>query len=61
MWIWAVSSFLVARWVYGFVPVSVKGDAEVALPNGKRVVVEKTGDGYGDVKADVKDDARDGY
>ena len=28
VWIWAVSSFLVARWVYNVVPVNVRGKAE---------------------------------
>jgi len=41
IWIWAVSSFLVARWVYNVVPVNVRGKAEVGLPNGKKGVVEK--------------------
>jgi hypothetical protein len=45
VWVWAVSSFVVARWVYGFVPVSVRGRAEAGLPNGKREVVEKKEDG----------------
>merc|ERR1712093_972733 len=54
VWVWAVSSFLVARWVYNVVPVSVKGRTEVALPNGKVAVVEKTGEGYGDVKGEVR-------
>jgi len=45
---------LVARWVYNVVPVSVKGRTEVALPNGKVAVVEKTGEGYGDVKGEVR-------
>lgn len=40
--------------MYNAVPVSVKGNTEVALPNGKKVVVEKTEEGYGDVKAEVK-------
>ncbi|PVH87019.1 hypothetical protein DL98DRAFT_526323 [Cadophora sp. DSE1049] len=54
VWIWAVSSFLIARWVYNVVPVSVRGRTEVALPNGKTAVVEKTGEGYGDVKGEVR-------
>jgi len=41
VWIWAVSSFLVARWVYNVVPVNVRGKAEMGLPNGKKVVVNK--------------------
>jgi hypothetical protein len=54
LWVWAVGSFLLARWVYGMVPLSVKGGMEVAMPNGKTVVVNKSGDGYGDVEAKVK-------
>ncbi|KAI6708991.1 hypothetical protein JHW43_008485 [Diplocarpon mali] len=52
--IWAVSSVLLARWLYNAVPVSVKGRAEVALPNGKTDDVEETGEGYEDVKGEVK-------
>ncbi|KAL2074610.1 hypothetical protein VTL71DRAFT_8388 [Oculimacula yallundae] len=54
VWVWAVSSFLVARWVYNTVPVSVSGRTEVALPNGRTAVVEKTGEGFGDFKGEVK-------
>jgi len=39
VWIWAVSSFVVVRWVYNFVPVNGKGKVE--LVNGKVVSVEK--------------------
>ncbi|PBP28765.1 hypothetical protein BUE80_DR000237 [Diplocarpon rosae] len=52
--IWAVSSVLLARWLYNAVAVRVKGRTEVALPNGKTADAEKTGEGYGDVKGDVK-------
>lgn len=54
VWVWAVSSFLIARWVYNIVPVNVRGRTEVGLPNGKTAVVEKTGEGYGDVKGEVR-------
>jgi len=54
VFIWAVSSFLVARWIYNIVPVNVKGKGELALPNGKKAVVTKTGEGYGDFNADIK-------
>jgi hypothetical protein len=54
VWIWAVSSFLVTRWAYNMIPLSVRGGMEVDMPNGKTVVVNKTGDGYGDVEAKVK-------
>lgn len=53
VWIWAVSSFLVARWLYNIIPLNVRGAAEVDMPNGKTVAVKKTGEGYGDVKAKV--------
>jgi hypothetical protein len=36
------------------IPLSVTGGVEVDMPNGKTVVVNKTGDGYGDVEAKVK-------
>lgn len=55
VWIWAVTSFLVARWLYNIVPINVKGHAEAQMPNGKKIVVHKTGEGYGDVKGEVKD------
>ncbi len=47
VWIWAVSSFLVSRWAYNMIPLSVRGGMAVDMPNGKTVVVNKTGDGYG--------------
>lgn len=50
-----MSSFLIARWVYNIVPINVRGKTEVALPNGKRAVVTKTGEGYGDFKGEVRD------
>jgi len=34
----AVSSFLIARWIYNIVPINVRGKAEVGLPNGKKAV-----------------------
>ena len=55
VWIWAVSSFLIARWVYNFVPINVKGRTEISLPNGKKAVVTKSGEGYGDFKGEVKE------
>jgi hypothetical protein len=54
VWIWAVTSFLVARWIYNIVPINVRGKAEAKIPNGK-VVVSKSGEGYGDVKGEVED------
>ena len=54
VWAWAVGSFLLARWVYSIIPLSAKGKAEVGYLNGnKKVVAAKTGEGYGDVKAEV--------
>ncbi|ESZ93156.1 hypothetical protein SBOR_6435 [Sclerotinia borealis F-4128] len=40
IWVWAVSSWIVARWLYGFVPVT-KGSGEIRLQDGKRMVVKK--------------------
>lgn len=53
-WIWALSSFVIARWVYNAVPISVKGNTEIALPRGNKVVVNKSGEGFGNVKGDVR-------
>lgn len=36
-------------------PVRVRGTTEVQLPNGKKAVIDKSGDGYGDFKGEVKD------
>jgi len=50
-----VSSFLIARWIYNILPINVKGKAEVGLPNGKKAVFDKSGEGYGDVGGEVRD------
>jgi hypothetical protein len=57
VWVWAVSSFVIARWVYNVVPVNMRGKAEVGMPSGKNVVINKNGYGYGDgyVKGEVVD------
>src|SRR6202012_5948959 len=55
VWIWAVTSFLVARWVYNVVPVNVRVRTEVGLPNGKKVVINKN-DGWrdnGEIKSEI--------
>jgi hypothetical protein len=52
-----VTSFLFARWVYNVFPVNVRGTAEMGLPNGKKVVVNKS-DGWmdnGGIKGEVVD------
>lgn len=54
IWAWAIGSFVVAKWLYSIIPVSVRGKAAVDMPNGKTLKVKKTGDGYGDVKAEVE-------
>jgi membrane protein implicated in regulation of membrane protease activity len=54
VWIWLVSSFLIARWVYNVVPINVRGKTEVGLPNGRKAVVTKSGEGYGDLDGEVK-------
>lgn len=53
VWMWAVGSYLVARWAYAKIPVNVRGDMAVEMPNGKTMTVNKTGNGYGDVEARV--------
>ncbi|CZR54282.1 uncharacterized protein PAC_04165 [Phialocephala subalpina] len=52
-WVWAISSFLISKWVYDRIPVSIKGQSEVGLPNGKKLVVDK-GEGKGDFKGEVQ-------
>jgi hypothetical protein len=50
IWIWAISSFMVAKWVYRIVPVNVRGGMQVEMPNEKEMTAKKTGEGYGDVE-----------
>lgn len=52
-WVWAVGSFLAVRKVYSMIPMSVKGVTEVDMLSGKKLVVSKTGDGFGDVHANM--------
>ncbi|KAF7879496.1 hypothetical protein EAF04_000692 [Stromatinia cepivora] len=40
IWVWAVSSWVVARWLYGFVPAA-QGKGELRFQDGKKVVVKK--------------------
>jgi hypothetical protein len=47
----AVSSYFVTMKVFGAVP---EGRKEMALPNGKVAVMEKKGEGLGDVYGEVK-------
>ncbi|EKD20548.1 hypothetical protein MBM_01230 [Drepanopeziza brunnea f. sp. 'multigermtubi' MB_m1] len=47
----AVSSYFVTMKVFGAVP---EGRKEAALPNGKVAIVEKNGEGLGDVNGEVK-------
>lgn len=54
VWMWAIGSFLVVRWVYDMVPVSVRGTTEVGLPNGKKFVVDK-GEGKTEFSGGVRD------
>ena len=51
-WVWAVGTFLISRWIYNLVPVSVRGTTEIAMPNQKKFVINK-GQGFGDVKVEV--------
>lgn len=55
-WVWAIGSFLVAKWVYDMMPVSVRGSTEIGLPNGQKFVVDK-GEEKGDFKGEVKNGA----
>jgi hypothetical protein len=36
------------------IPVNVRGGMEVEMPNGKTMVVNKTGEGFGDIEAKVR-------
>ncbi|KAI9646291.1 hypothetical protein NHQ30_005732 [Ciborinia camelliae] len=40
IWVWAVSSWITARWLYGFMPMA-KGTSELRFQNGKKMVVKK--------------------
>lgn len=40
IWVWAISSWVVARWLYGFVPAT-QGKGEFRFQDGKKVVVKK--------------------
>lgn len=53
-WAWMVGSFLAMRWIYSMTPLSVRGVTEVGMPSGKKLVVSKSGEGYGDVHANVE-------
>jgi hypothetical protein len=53
VWIWAVASFVVGKWIYNMVPVSVKGIARVDVPNGRRVVITKDEGGLHGMKEDL--------
>ncbi|KAL0932713.1 uncharacterized protein CTRU02_211676 [Colletotrichum truncatum] len=41
VWVWAASSFLIARWLYEMASVGAKGDQETDLPNKKGYAVTK--------------------
>ena len=41
VWVWAVTTYVVARWAWRVLPVSGGGRAEVGLPNGRKVVMRK--------------------
>jgi signal transduction histidine kinase len=41
VWLWAVATFVTGRWIYGMIPVSVRGDMHVKMPNGKQVIFQK--------------------
>jgi len=41
-WLWAVGTFLVSRWIYNALSLSVRGTTEIAIPNTKKIVVSKS-------------------
>lgn len=43
-WLWTVGSFVMARWLYRIVPVSVTGRCEARLPTGNLVKNGRLGD-----------------
>ncbi|KAK9780285.1 hypothetical protein AB5N19_03584 [Seiridium cardinale] len=60
VWLWAVATFLVGRWVYGKLPVSMQGDMQVQMPNGKQVIFQKerkSAAGMEFENVDIKDEA----
>ncbi|RYP21369.1 hypothetical protein DL765_002270 [Monosporascus sp. GIB2] len=57
VWLWAVATFLVGRWVYQKTPLAVRGQVAVKAPVNKEVFVRKpTPDGFrgGDVKVETE-------
>lgn len=58
VWLWAAATFLVGRWVYNRLPVSVRGDVRVGAPNGKQVIFQKErGGGVEFDKVDAQSEA----
>ncbi|KAH8195534.1 hypothetical protein TruAng_010294 [Truncatella angustata] len=58
VWLWAFATFLVGRWVYRMLPVSLQGDVQVRVPNGKQVIFQKdrnsgAGIGFDQVKEEA--------
>jgi hypothetical protein len=41
VWLWAASTFVIGHWAYNALPVSVRGDMHVKMPNGKQVIFQK--------------------
>ena len=46
VWVWAVSSFIIGRWMYGLIPGGFKGVARVNGPAGTKVVLLKDEAGF---------------
>ncbi|KAI1843170.1 hypothetical protein JX265_009909 [Neoarthrinium moseri] len=60
VWLWAIATFLVGRWIYRMMPVSMQGDMQVKMPNGKQVIFQKernSGVGLGFDDIDIKEGA----
>ncbi|KAI0157395.1 hypothetical protein GGR57DRAFT_65430 [Xylariaceae sp. FL1272] len=45
VWLWVVGSYMVGRWAYNKLPVSVRGDVQVDGPGGKQVIFHKQTNG----------------
>ncbi|KAI8624723.1 hypothetical protein F5Y19DRAFT_304246 [Xylariaceae sp. FL1651] len=58
VWLWAVATYLVGRWVYNKLPVSLRGDMHLHMPGGKQVIFQKnslqdSSDGFDTIKAEA--------
>ncbi|KAI0130030.1 hypothetical protein BJ170DRAFT_297622 [Xylariales sp. AK1849] len=55
VWLWAVATFVTGRWIYNMMPVSVRGDMQVKMPNGKQVIFQKERQNVGRTRFDEVD------